>query len=277
MTSREVLSAATEELERAGCDSPRVDAEWLLAHVLGLSRTELAADGKHPLSPDDEQQFRELVARRARREPLAYVLGEWDFRRLTLQIDSRVLVPRPETETVVERCLALIADLVEPRVLDIGVGSGAIALAIAHEHPGSRVVGTDSSPDALAVAKENRSRTGLADRVELVHGALFAGLDGSFDLVVSNPPYVEVDELDGLEPEVAVHEPREALLASGATEAIAAEARSRLVPGAALVLETADGKAPSVAALLRRLGYEHISIGHDLNGRERYVDGRTPR
>ena len=132
--------------------------------------------------------FRELVARRARREPLAYVLGEWGFRRLTLRVDPRVLIPRPETEVLVERCLALLADVAEPRVLDIGVGSGAIALAIVDEHPGARVVATDSSADALAVAAENVARTGLP--VELVQGELFAGVEGPFDLVVSNPPYV---------------------------------------------------------------------------------------
>ena len=173
------------------------------------------------------------------------MLGEWGFRRLELRVDSRVLIPRPETESLVERCLELLAGLPEPRVLDIGVGSGAIALAIADEHPGARVVATDSSTDALAVADENRRRTGLTGRVELVPGALFAGLEGPFDLVVSNPPYVAPDEVDGLEPEVARYEPREALVACGAMEAIAQEAPSRLAPGGSLVLETADGEAPA--------------------------------
>ena len=190
MSYRELLASATAELERAGVPSPRVDAEWLLAHALGISRTDLYANSDE--APDDrEQLFRELVARRASREPLAYVLGEWGFRRLVLRVDPRVLVPRPETEVVVERCLQLLADEAAPRVLDIGVGSGAIALAIADEHPGSRVVATDNSSGALAVAEENRARAGLALRVELVHGELFAGLEGPFDLVVSNPPYVQ--------------------------------------------------------------------------------------
>ena len=135
---------------------------------------------------------------------------------------------------------------------------------------------TDSSPEALAVAEENRRRTGLTERVELVRGELIAGLDGSFDLVVSNPPYIAPDELDVLEPEVARYEPREALVACGATEAIAEQARSRLVTGGSLVLETGDGKAGAVAGLLRALGYEDVAIGHDLGGRERFVDGRTP-
>ena len=277
MTSRELLSSATEELEQAGCPSPRVDAEWLLAHALRMTRSELYADGDHPLTAADEQSFAELVARRARREPLAYVLGEWGFRRLTLRVDSRVLIPRPETESVVERCLELLDGLPEPCVLDVGVGSGAIALAIADEHPSARVVATDSSAGALAVADENRRRTALTERVELVEGELFAGLEGPFDLVVSNPPYVAPAEVDSLDPEVARYEPREALVACGATEAIAEQARSRLVPGGSLVLETADGKSGAVAGLLRGLGYEEVSIGHDLAGRERMVDGRTPR
>jgi release factor glutamine methyltransferase len=277
VTSRDLLSSAAEELELAGCPSPRVDAEWLLAHTLGVTRTELYADGDHPLTAARKQSFRELVARRAEREPLAYVLGEWGFRRLTLSVDSRVLIPRPETESLVERCLELLDGLLEPWVLDIGVGSGAIALAIADEHPGARVVATDSSPGALAVADENRRRAGLTGQIELVSGELFAGLEGPFDLVVSNPPYVAPEEVDGLDPEVARHEPREALVACGATEAIAGQARSRLIPGGSLVLETGDGKAGSVAQLLMGLGYEQVSIGNDLAGRERVVDGRTTR
>jgi release factor glutamine methyltransferase len=276
MTSRELLSDAAEQLDRAGCPSPRADAEWLLAYTLGVTRTELNANGQRPPAADEERRFRELVARRARREPLAYVLGEWGFRRLTLQVDARVLIPRPETETVVERCLELLADLPEPRVLDIGFGSGAIALAIADEHPGANVVATDSAPGALAVAEENRARVGLVDQVELIGGALFAELEGPFDLVVSNPPYIKREELDRLEPEVVRYEPREALIACGATEAIADGARTRLRSGGWLVLETGDGQARGVAALLGDLGYEKVSIREDLGGRERIVAGRTP-
>jgi release factor glutamine methyltransferase len=274
VTVRDLLVAGTDELTRAGVPSPRVDAEWLLAHALGVSRTELYADGDEAPA-DRERVFSELLARRAAREPLAYVLGEWGFRRLTLSVDPRVLIPRPETEVLVERCLELIADLAEPRVLDVGVGSGAIALAIADEHPGARVVATDSSSEALAVAAENAARTGLP--VELVEGELFAGLDGPFDLVVANPPYVAPEDVDALPPEVGEHEPRAALIESGATEAIAEQALSRIAPGGSLAFEVADGKAGEVAALLRRLGYEQVTIGEDLAGRERVVDGRTPR
>jgi release factor glutamine methyltransferase len=215
------------------------------------------------------------VARRELREPLAYVLGEWGFRGLLLKVDRRVLVPRPETEVVVERCLALLRDLAEPDVLDVGVGSGAIALAIADEHPGARVTAIDSSPDALAVARENSAALGLADRVRLLERDAAAGLrEAAWDLVVSNPPYVREEELDGLQPEVRDWEPRAALVGAGATEAVAAAALPALRPGGHLVLETADGGAAEVAELLARLGFDDIRRTRDLAGRERVVEGR---
>jgi release factor glutamine methyltransferase len=273
----EALRAAAAELERAGCPSPRVDAEWLLGHALGISRTELYADGVRPLEPEEEERVRALVARRARREPLAYILGEWGFRRLTLKVDRRALIPRPETEVLVERCLALLGGIREPRVLDVGAGSGAIALAIADEHPGARVVATDRSLGALELAADNRARAGLGDRVELVEGDLFAGLEGPFDLVVSNPPYVAADEIPSLQPEVRDFEPRAALLATGLTETLARRAPEVLGPGGALCLEAADGAAGDVAELLERLGYLEVTMTRDLAARERVVDGRTYR
>ncbi|HET7855863.1 MAG TPA: peptide chain release factor N(5)-glutamine methyltransferase [Gaiellaceae bacterium] len=277
MTARDAVRAAAAQLERAGCPSPRVDAEWLVGHVLGMTRTGLYADGAREIAPPEEHRLRELVARRARREPLAYVLGEWGFRRLTLKVDPRVLVPRPETEVLVERCLDLLADAPEPRVLDVGVGSGAIALAIADEHPAAHVVATDSSSGALELAAENRALAGLDDRVELVEGNLFAGLTGPFDLVVSNPPYVEPDELPSLQPEVRDFEPRAALVASGVTEALARGTPDVLRPGGVLCLETADGAASRVARLLETLGYAQVTTNADVAGRERVVDGRTHR
>jgi release factor glutamine methyltransferase len=277
LRAREALEVAAGELAEAGCPSPRADAEWLLADALGVSRSELHMDGTQELPADVAGAFRRAIARRAAREPLAYILGEWGFRGLELQVDSRVLIPRPETEALVERSLALLAGIDQPRVLDIGVGSGAIALSIADEHPGAQVVATDPSTGALSVAEENRARAGLGARVELVRGELFAGLAGLFDLVVSNPPYVDPADFHALEPEVRVYEPREALLASGVTEAIAAGAPEVLVPGGALALEVADGTAAEIAAGLGRIGYEEVTITRDLAGRERIVDGRTRR
>ena len=277
MKAREALDAAAGELADAGCPSPRVDAEWLLAEALSVSRSELQADGTRELTPEIAGAFRRAITRRAAREPLAYILGEWGFRRLDLRVDSRVLIPRPETEVLVERSLALLAGTDRPRVLDIGAGSGAIALSIADEHAGAHVVATDPSAGALVVAEENRARLGFDGRVELVAGELFAGVAGPFDLVVSNPPYVDPAELDTLDPEVRDYEPREALVATGVAEAIVAGAPDVLVAGGALALEVADGKAAEIAAALDESGYRAVTVTHDLAGRERIVDGRTRR
>jgi release factor glutamine methyltransferase len=274
VTTREAVREVAGELDSAGCPSPRVDAEWLVAHVIGGSRTDLYA-GERALDEPEFLRLRSLVDRRRSREPLAYVLGEWGFRRLTLAVDSRVLIPRPETEILVERCLELLDDIEQPRVLDVGVGSGAIALAIADERPDARVIATDSSADALEVAQTNQRRLGLDGRVELRLGDLVAGAEGPFDLVVANPPYVHPDEMEQLEPEV-LYEPREALIGIGRHAALAAAARPVLRPGGALALEVGDGQAPTVAESLRDVGYVDVATTQDLAGRERVVDGRRP-
>jgi release factor glutamine methyltransferase len=261
-----------ELLDRAGVDSPRLDAELIAAHALGLSRLELAAGHDRELSVAEVEAVRALVARRAAREPLAYVLGEWGFRRLVLRSDPRALVPRPETEVVVDRALAAIASVAAPRVLDVGAGSGAIALALADERPDARVTATDISADALALAHENAERLGLA--VELVHGSLLADLAGPFDLVVSNPPYVLAAELETLEPEVRDWEPRTATVDAGQTGELVRGARDVLAPGGAIVLECHADRAAWVAALLVDAGYGPTTISRDLAGRERVVEAR---
>jgi release factor glutamine methyltransferase len=270
----EALRDAAAELERAGCPSPRVDAEWLLADVLGTTRTCLYVM-ERPLAEGELRRFRALVARRSTREPLAYVLGEWGFRRLSLAVDPRVLIPRPETEIVVERCLELLRPIERPRVLDIGVGSGAIALAIADERGDARVVATDSSAAALSVAEANKARLALNGRVELRHGDLLAGAGGPFDLVVSNPPYVAPEDVERLPPEV-LHEPLGALVGSGRQAEVAEAARAVLPPGGIVVLEVGDGQAPEVAAALEAIGYGEIRTTPDLAGRERVVEGLAP-
>jgi release factor glutamine methyltransferase len=274
VTVRDALERAADYLGRRGVENPQVDAEWLLAHVLVVSRSALYVEGE--LDARAERELDALVERRGRREPLAYVLGEWGFRRLTLGVDPRALVPRPETEIVVERCLELLAGLERPRVLDVGVGSGAIALAIADEHPGAEVLGIDSSEAALALAEENRARTGVDGRVRLVHGDLLAGVEGRFDLVVSNPPYVGAEEWERLQPEIRLYEPRAALVGAGVGEAIAREARPLLAPGGQLVLEAGDDEASGLAASLEELGYDEVTITPDMAGRERVVEGTQP-
>jgi release factor glutamine methyltransferase len=268
----EALSAAEQRLAAAGIEGARADAERLAENALGLSRTELYLEPERPLSVEESVALDQLVARRVHREPLAYVLGEWGFRRLTLKVDARVLVPRPETEVVVQRCLELLAGMPEPAVLDVGTGSGAIALAIADEHPGARVTAIDVSAEALELARENADAAGLEVVFELRD--VSDGLDGVYDLVVSNPPYVSPEEIEELEPEVRDWEPRVATVGDEHTAVIADGAAGALVPGGHLVLEVADGRADDVARLLRDRGYDDVRTGRDLTGRDRVVEGR---
>jgi release factor glutamine methyltransferase len=257
----DALAATEDRLAAAGVETPNVDAAWLVAHVLGVSRSDVRRHEEL-----DADTLESLVARREQREPLAYVLGEWGFRRLTLKTDERALVPRPETETLVERALALLRGQRAPRVLDVGVGSGAIALAILDEHPGARVTGVDTSPAALTLAQEN------AERLRLPLELREAGLEsasGGWDLVVANPPYVDPSEWDALQPEIREWEPRDALVGDGVHAELVRIAETR-----ALAVEVGDGQAPRVAAALADRGYGDITITPDLSGRERVVEGR---
>ena len=261
MTGREALAEAEQRLAAAGVETPRVDAEWLVAHLLGTTRSGLAAH-----LDDEVEGLEPLLSRREAREPLAYVLGEWGFRRLTLMTDARALVPRPETETLVERALEVAEGIERPRILDVGVGSGAIALALKDERPDAQVIGVDVSADALALARENAQRLGLEIELRQGDGAV-AAAEG-WDVVVANPPYVE--SLEDVQPELR-WEPKVALVGRGEHERLA-----RAADAAFVVLEVGDGQAPEVAAVLRRLGYADIAITADLTGRDRVVEGRLP-
>jgi release factor glutamine methyltransferase len=261
VTAWEAVGEAERRLAAAGVETPRVDAEWLVAHLLGTTRSGLAA------RLDDEVEGLEpLLERREAREPLAYVLGEWGFRRLTLKTDARALVPRPETETLVERALVLAAGFERPRILDVGVGSGAIALALKDERPDAQVTGVDLSADALALARENALRLGL--EVELRQGDGAAAAAEGWDVVVANPPYVE--SLEELQPELR-WEPELALVGLGEHERLARAARARFV-----AFEVGDGQAQEVAAMLERLGCGRVAVTADLTGRARVVEGTLP-
>jgi release factor glutamine methyltransferase len=270
VTLGEVLRAATDYLGRKGVEQPRLDAERLLARALDLTRIQLYTEHDRPLTERERAAARGLVERRGRGEPLAYVLGDWDFRRLTLRTDRRALVPRPETEIVVERCLALLEGVDRPRVLDVGTGSGAIALSLKREAEGAVVTATDVSAAALALARENAAANELD--VTFVETDLADGLDGPFDLVVSNPPYVLAGEVEGLQREVRDWEPRLALVDDGQTERLARDAR-RILDGA-LVLEVHEQRAGDVRALLEELGYADTAVRQDLAGKPRLVEGR---
>jgi release factor glutamine methyltransferase len=275
VTVRGLLREATDELAVAGCESPGVDAELLLAHALDVSRSQLSLQLSRSLDSGELESISRLVERRARREPLQHVLGTWGFRRLVLKVDGRALIPRPETEAVVERCLALLDGVADPLVLDVGTGSGAIALAIADEHAGARVTGIDVSVEALELARENSLLTGL--EVELGEHDLFRGLPpGPWDLVVSNPPYVAPGDRAQLQLEVREWEPPLALYAVDAVPAVARGSQPVLRDGGALVLEVGDGQAGETASLLTGLGFLDVRVSRDLSGRERVVEGRRP-
>lgn len=272
----EALEAATEAFRAVGIAEARVDAEALLAGISGVARAELVAFPEEPLEPAVSRGFSEAVRRRLRREPVAYVLGRRGFRRIEVAVDPRVLIPRPETEGLVEVALEVAPE----RVLEIGTGSGALALAIADELPDCEVVATDSSPDALDLARSNARDLELAERIRFEHGTWPAG-GGRFDLVVANLPYVDRErDASLLEPEVADWEPDEALYGGrGGTEVIGSVLSALPASGVkapVLALEVGIGQAGEVTEMVREAGFPEVSIEPDLAGIDRVVVGRRP-
>jgi release factor glutamine methyltransferase len=268
---RDALAGASEALAAAGVDAARLDAELLLAEATGWDRARFAAEPEAGVPAAAARRFGETVRRRLRREPVAYVLGRKGFRHLELAVDSRVLVPRPETELLVELAL----ELRPRRVLDMGTGSGAVALAIAAELPSCSVTVTDTSAAALEVARANAARLGLAERVDFVKAMLPPEL-GGFELLVANLPYVGEAEWGRLEPEVAEWEPREALLAGPDgldVLRVAIPAAAGVAPVAAF--EVGAGQAPTVAELLFEAGFGTVETRPDLAGIPRVVIGRS--
>lgn len=275
---RSLLTIAQRTLEGT-VDSPSLDAETLLSHVLGLSRSEMFL-GTHEVSGRQRAEFAGLVDRRAAGEPLQYITGVAAFRRLTLQVGLGVLVPRPETEMLVEFALQKISGTTAPSVLDVGTGSGAIALSIATERPDAAVVATEISADAIAWAGRNAEALGVSN-IELLEGDLFEPLDprlrGTLPLIVSNPPYLSDGELEGLPIDVKFHEPQVALT-SGPT---GLEVPARVLEGAIdwlapdgwLVMETTPTKAEDLRRILAAF-YDQVSILDDLNGDARVAMGK---
>lgn len=282
-TVRSAMRQTAATLREARIDTPQLDAELLLGHVLGLDRAQLRARGDDSLSAEQEAQLAGLVARRSGHEPVQYITGRAWFRRLELAVDQRVLIPRPETELLVEWALEAVGgDVENAAVLDLCTGSGAIALAIADEAlPGRvEVTATDLSADALDVARGNLERTAPSAPVELVCGDLFEPLgDRRFDVIVSNPPYVPRSDEASLAPSVRDHEPHLALFVDSDDEThlvrrILDGAAGHMRPGALLAIEIGMGQHEAVRAAFEERGFSDVELRRDLQGIVRAVGGR---
>ncbi len=274
-TIASMLKWAAEDFRQKGVDSPRLDAEVLLAHALATTRMQLILDSQRQLEPDELGRFRELVKRRRNREPVAYLKGEREFYGRPFRVDARVLVPRPETEHLVDVALArTVPRSMSLRALDACTGSGCVAITLAKERPTSAVVATDVSAAALAVARDNALRLG-AYNVAFEEADLFPQ-SGKFDLIVSNPPYIASAEIDTLAPEVSKHEPRLAL--DGGADGL--DIVRRLVAGigkfldvsGVLAIEVGDGDAPKAAALLEA-AFDDVRVQRDYGQIDRIVSG----
>jgi release factor glutamine methyltransferase len=262
----DVLGSATAELTEAGCDTPRLDAELLLAETLETDRAGLVLAARDPLPAADERRFGELVARRRAREPVAYILGRKGFRFIELRCDPRALIPRPETELLCELALDLPAGT---RVLDVGTGTGAVALALASERPRLAVAATDLSADALALAAENAAALGL-ERVALTRGDLRAGIE--CDVVLANLPYVP--EGAELAPEITRYEPAGALYAGADGLDVIRRLCAQLEGVTMVALEHGHDQGEAVSALVRAAGFDEVNVVPDLAGLPRVTVGR---
>ncbi len=278
-TIEALLRWAADDFRARGVESPRLDAELLLGRALGSTRIQLVVDSKRPLDAGELARFRELVKRRRAREPIAYILGEREFYGRTFRVDRRVLVPRPDTETLVTTALDRTRHLsMSMRALDLCTGSGCVAITLARERPTSAIAAADVSDDALEVARDNALRLG-AYNVAFFLGDLFAALPAGarFDLVTANAPYIAADEIASLQPDVRDHEPRLAL--DGGADGldlvrrIVAGAPRALRPAGTLALEVGAGQAPAVASLLAAGPFAAVEVRRDYAGIERVVSG----
>ena len=269
-------TGARRRLEAAAVDSPAIDARLLLEAAAGVSRTDILTDPHRELTQEQAAALDDYLGRRERREPVSHILGRKGFWKIMVGVSRHVLTPRPDTEVIVDLVLAALPEHRRFSFLDLGVGSGAIALAILAERPLAEALGVDLSPEALAVARENAANLGLAGRIAFLRGDWTAGLgDASFDLVVSNPPYIATEEIETLDPEVKDYEPRLALDGGAdgldAYRHLAGEALRVLKPDGLLAFEIGHTQAEAVSAILKTAGAEDIRVHRDLAGRDRVV------
>jgi release factor glutamine methyltransferase len=278
-TIRKITTWATDDLKKRGGSSPRLDVDLLLCHVLATDRVHLLVEGEKPLSKEELTRFRALYMRRRAGEPMAYLLGTREFFGRTFRVDKRVLVPRPDTETLVEVALERMRLLdLGARVMDLCTGSGCVAISLQRERPTWRIVATDISRDALAVAEDNAIRLG-ATQITLLSSDLFAAIDRRwrFDLITANPPYIAEAEIPTLAVDVREFEPRIALTPGAdpyaITRRIVETAPRFLDAGGALAMEIGAGQADDVIAIFERVGFTDVTTKKDLGGHRRVVSG----
>lgn len=279
LTVLEIIKKTTEFFATKGIEQPRLNAEQLIGHGLGLKRMELYLQFERPLTEKELESIRPLVRRRGQREPLQYIVGETDFWGLKIQVDRRALIPRPETEYLIELVVAR-AGPSPARILDLGTGTGAIALALAAQYRDATVIATDTNVDALQLAADNARRNALENRVQWLTSNWFESVPvESFDLIVSNPPYLTASETSEAAPEVRDYEPISALKSAGASgvtdlAAIIESAPRYLSAGGLLALETGIHQHAELKRLVERAGLVEIESLQDLTGRDRYLFGR---
>ncbi|MDX2055426.1 MAG: peptide chain release factor N(5)-glutamine methyltransferase [Polyangiaceae bacterium] len=279
-TIQRVLRWASDDFAKRGLESARLDAELLLGRVLSFDRLKLILEAHRELTAHELSSFRELIRRRRQHEPIAYILGEREFYGHMFRVDRRVLIPRPDTETLVEVALARTREAyMYGRALDLCTGSGCVAISLAKARPTWRVLGTDVSGDALAVARKNAERLGVSFNVGWLLGDLFQALDNNakFDLIVSNPPYIPVEEVKELAPDIVNYEPHLALKGGGngteILERLIHEAPAHLNAGGTLAVEIAWNQAPQVSDLFEAAKFTNVRVNKDYGGRDRVVSG----
>jgi len=277
-TIQRILAWTTDFFGQKDVDAPKLEAELLLAHVLSVDRVKLYMQWDRPLSAEELNGYRAVVKRRAMREPVAYITGERAFWSIELKCDTRALIPRNDTETLVEKALDLLPKDSEAEVVDVGTGTGAIGLTLAHERKKVRVTLLAISLAALALATENTALLELSDRVFTAHSDVLSAIDGPVDLIVSNPPYIADSETDVMGEDVLKFEPRLALFAGvdgfDVIRRLVVEAHGKLKPGGHLLFEIGYKQGSDAAALARSAGFEDVLVFKDLGGNDRVVSGR---
>ncbi|MGL5088381.1 MAG: peptide chain release factor N(5)-glutamine methyltransferase [Cetobacterium sp.] len=278
--NKELLKKSIEYLLKNDVRDSKLDAEYIFAHVLKVKRTILSLSLKREITSKEKEEIKDLLYKRAKdKKPLQYLLGEWEFYGLPFKVDERVLIPRADTEILVEQCKFILTELQNPKVLDIGTGSGAISVTIAKEVPSAIVLGADISADALEVAVQNRKLNNVENNLKFIKSDVFSNIkDNDYDMIISNPPYIPKEEYEGLMPEVKLHEPLGALTDNGDGyyfyKKISEEAPKHLKDKGYLAFEVGYNQAEKVSGFMKKSGFQIVGIIKDYSGIDRVVIGR---